>query len=416
MSPHRVILAIAVMLVVGGVPRNGHAGTVLVTAQLDYVGAPGCPSADRFKEIVTAHLGYTPFQGNAQERVVVEIESNGGTLEGRIEWQNADTGSIGEQSFPSRTGNCMELVRGMAFALAVQIQLMATTEPPPSAAPPAASPRGDSRARGAPRERGSCSARGERSLARPSDLGGCRRIRRARALAKRRRTRSSVPDWPMVARRRRARRGNQRSHGDLSSGWRWLFSGGASGEPRGVRDTLSRERVCRRQDRRASCGRTGSRGRPAELGPRAASRPALGRLILPRPPRLDRRPRRRPCAAGSRYRYAGFDARLDDSTLRYAIRDGYRLPISVNNRARPVGRTALRHLNVEPGSSSLTQPRTEIQKSRSPGTDADRIIDMAMFKAKSKSSPSRKRDHWSWRSPSQFQPPWSIGRWPSACR
>ena len=34
---------------------------------------------------------------------------------------------IGEQTFPSRTGNCEELTRAMGFALALQIQLMAAT-------------------------------------------------------------------------------------------------------------------------------------------------------------------------------------------------------------------------------------------------------------------------------------------------
>lgn len=135
MSPHRVILAMGVTLVVLGASREGLARTVLVTAQLDYAAAPGCPSVDRFKEVVAAHLGYDPFQGDARERVVVQIESGGRTLEGRLEWRNVDRGSIGEQSFPSRTGDCTELVRAMGFALAVQIQLMATTERPSPAAP-----------------------------------------------------------------------------------------------------------------------------------------------------------------------------------------------------------------------------------------------------------------------------------------
>ena len=140
MSPHRVIVAMGVTLVVVGASREGLARTVPVTAQLAYAAAPGCPSASRFKEIVAAHLGYEPFQGDAQERVVVQIESGGRTLEGRIEWWNVDRGSIGEQSFPSRTGDCMELARAMGFALAVQIQLMATTEPPSPAAPAPLSP------------------------------------------------------------------------------------------------------------------------------------------------------------------------------------------------------------------------------------------------------------------------------------
>lgn len=139
MSAHRVVLTIGLTLVIVAAPRESHARTVLVTAQLDYSAAPGCPSAARFKAIVTAQLGYDPFQENARERVVVQIESGGRALEGRIEWRNVDGGSIGEQAFPSRTGDCVELTRAMGFALALQIHLMATavdeTTPPPATPP-----------------------------------------------------------------------------------------------------------------------------------------------------------------------------------------------------------------------------------------------------------------------------------------
>jgi hypothetical protein len=133
---HRAVLAMGLMLVIVGAPRESPASTTLMTAQLDYAVAPGCPSAERFKAIVTGRLGYDPFQENARERVVVQIDSGGRALEGRIEWRNIDGRSIGEQAFPSRTGDCAELTRAMGFALALQIHLMATTidrsDPPPA--------------------------------------------------------------------------------------------------------------------------------------------------------------------------------------------------------------------------------------------------------------------------------------------
>src|SRR5688572_14895949 len=113
-----------------------------MAAQLDYGAAPGCPSVAGFEAVVTGRLGYSPFRASAGERVIVRIESSGRTLEGRLEWRDATGGWIGEQTFPSRTGDCNELARAMGFALALQIQLMATTAsatPREAATPPAAS-------------------------------------------------------------------------------------------------------------------------------------------------------------------------------------------------------------------------------------------------------------------------------------
>ena len=113
-----------------------------MAAQLDYDAAPGCPSAGAFEAVVTGRLGYSPFRTSARERVIVRIETAGRALEGRLEWRDAAGGWIGEQTFPSRTGDCNELARAMGFALALQIQLMATTAsatPREAATPPAAS-------------------------------------------------------------------------------------------------------------------------------------------------------------------------------------------------------------------------------------------------------------------------------------
>ena len=83
----------------------------------------------------------THFRADAPDRVVVRIEAAGRTLEGRLEWHDASGAVIGEQSFPSRTGDCDELTRAMGFALALQVQLMAATmgetRAPPAPAPAA---------------------------------------------------------------------------------------------------------------------------------------------------------------------------------------------------------------------------------------------------------------------------------------
>jgi hypothetical protein len=129
---------LGVLVVVSG--RTGQARTVAATAQLDYAAAAGCPTADEFEAVVDGRLGYQAFRADAPDRVVVRIEWSRHALEGSLDWQHAAGGAIGERTFPSRTGDCNELARAMAFALAVQLQLMAATAPDERTAPPAATP------------------------------------------------------------------------------------------------------------------------------------------------------------------------------------------------------------------------------------------------------------------------------------
>ncbi len=133
---HRLFWAAAVILAVAGVPRRGEARTVVIATQLDYQVGPGCPTVDNFEAVVTQRLGYTAFRDAAPNLVVVRIESGGRTLEGHLEWRNETGTAIGEQTFPSRSGDCAELARAMGFALALQIQLMAASVAEAPAAPP----------------------------------------------------------------------------------------------------------------------------------------------------------------------------------------------------------------------------------------------------------------------------------------
>jgi len=128
--------ALGIALIAASNPSAARATEV--AAQVDYIAVPGCPDTDAFQAVVTGRLGYNPFRANASERVIVRIEAARRALEGRIEWRDAAGGWIGEQAFPSRTGDCGELARAMGFALALQIQLMATTAAEPRPAAPTA--------------------------------------------------------------------------------------------------------------------------------------------------------------------------------------------------------------------------------------------------------------------------------------
>ncbi len=138
---HRLACRIALLLAAAGAPgRAAAAGTADISTQLDYAAAPGCPTAEAFASMVRGGLGYDPFRPDAPTRVMVRIDSAGRTIAGRVEWQDEDGRSIGEQTFPSRSGDCAELTRAIGFSLALQIQLMATTAAAAAAAPPTARP------------------------------------------------------------------------------------------------------------------------------------------------------------------------------------------------------------------------------------------------------------------------------------
>jgi len=136
----RFVCAATMALAIVGAPCEGQARTVVVAAQLDYAAAPGCPGVYDFQAVVNGRLGYRAFRTDAPDRVMVRIESAGRALEGRLEWRDATGGAIGEQVFPSRSGDCAELTRAMGFALALQIQLMAATAAENRSAPPPALP------------------------------------------------------------------------------------------------------------------------------------------------------------------------------------------------------------------------------------------------------------------------------------
>jgi len=108
-------------------------GTAAVA--LEYSAAPGCADVNDFKAIVVGRLGYDAFRGDAKDRVLVHIASRGNSYEGHIERRNAEGRWAGDRTFPSRSDDCGELGRAMAFALALQIQLSARAPTPAPSKP-----------------------------------------------------------------------------------------------------------------------------------------------------------------------------------------------------------------------------------------------------------------------------------------
>lgn len=95
-----------------------------VTLEYDVPGQ--CAGPREFRATVKKRLGRDPFVEGSTNRVLVLVTALGGVLSGDILWRDDRGSSTGQQSFPSTSNHCAQLVDAMAFALAVQIQLLET--------------------------------------------------------------------------------------------------------------------------------------------------------------------------------------------------------------------------------------------------------------------------------------------------
>ena len=108
----------------------GRAEAALFIVNLDYDGGPGCPDLQDFEGIVRARLGYDPFSEAAPDHVFIRITPRVDAIDGHIEWRDSTGRWAGDQTLPVATKDCRHLVRTLAAALAVQIQLLAMTRDP----------------------------------------------------------------------------------------------------------------------------------------------------------------------------------------------------------------------------------------------------------------------------------------------
>jgi len=93
---------------------------------LEYEAPDHCLSTQEFSAIVKKRLGRDPFADTAPDRVSAIVSEIGDVLSGDLVWRDQRGKSTGQQHFPSSTHHCSQLIEAMAFALAVQIQLLET--------------------------------------------------------------------------------------------------------------------------------------------------------------------------------------------------------------------------------------------------------------------------------------------------
>lgn len=89
----------------------------------------GCPDIEQFQSNVEHQLGYDPFRPVAERRVLVQIARKATGFDGWIKWSDASGHWVGDRRLSSRRSECGEIASNVAFAVAVQIQLLATLAP-----------------------------------------------------------------------------------------------------------------------------------------------------------------------------------------------------------------------------------------------------------------------------------------------
>jgi hypothetical protein len=139
-------LVAAVVAAAAGVANASPEGVRLEYAADEQA---ACPAEEELRRMVVEQLKYDPFDPQAEQRVAVSVARTDGGFQGRIAWMEADGRLLGERVLSSRGRDCRELAANVAFAVALQLQLVdrrnshAAGAAPPNAEPPTSPPKAD---------------------------------------------------------------------------------------------------------------------------------------------------------------------------------------------------------------------------------------------------------------------------------
>jgi hypothetical protein len=132
-SSRAAALAAALIASSASLARAEHASVKLSYARSK--AAAGCPDEPTFRSLVAARLGYDPFVGASTRSLVVEFQSRGGEVIGRLKL-GGDEAEQRERTLHARSGECFEL--GTSMALVVAVALDPDAAQPRTALPAAA--------------------------------------------------------------------------------------------------------------------------------------------------------------------------------------------------------------------------------------------------------------------------------------
>jgi len=122
---------LAAALVLAASPRRATGATDTVV-RLDYQADEqgGCVGEDDLRRRVTDQLGHDPFRSDADQKLSISITKTDAGFQGRIVWTGADGRRVGERLLSSRSRDCHEIAANVAFAVALQLQLVDRGESP----------------------------------------------------------------------------------------------------------------------------------------------------------------------------------------------------------------------------------------------------------------------------------------------
>ena len=111
--------------------------------RLDYAlgaGATACPQRGELSDAVAAELGYLPFNDSATETLEVRIVEQGGSLVAQLTLRDQEGKVVGERELSSAAGDCGELSRALALAVAIAIDPLRAGAPKQDPAPKQVTP------------------------------------------------------------------------------------------------------------------------------------------------------------------------------------------------------------------------------------------------------------------------------------
>jgi hypothetical protein len=119
------VTALTAALVLATSPRRVDGATDTVV-RLDYQAdaQSGCVGEDDLRRMVTEQLGHDPFRPDADRRVAISIAKTDSGFRGRIVWTESDGRQVGERLLSSRNRDCHEIAANVAFAVALQLELV----------------------------------------------------------------------------------------------------------------------------------------------------------------------------------------------------------------------------------------------------------------------------------------------------
>ncbi|HEY8923391.1 MAG TPA: hypothetical protein VIU64_03360 [Polyangia bacterium] len=154
MQPRQLALGAALVATAAlGAPWTAR-GAPDTVVQLEYRASEqsGCIGESELRRMVVEQLGHDPFRPDGDRRVTVTLSRSEAGFQGRIVWTDARGRPLGDRLLSSRSRDCRELAANVAFAVALQLQLIEQGTAPGAAAQPS-KPDDESRRTGASPDR-----------------------------------------------------------------------------------------------------------------------------------------------------------------------------------------------------------------------------------------------------------------------